>query len=568
MVSEISKLDFGLRPSQLLIGVDGEVNSEEFIRRAKLDQKAVDSWFDPVRYFCRDGELITIRGRTYAVNSQWTGKLFQEAMLRFKRDYNNLNIEFSPTREGKTNGIENNRLSAKTTAVYKSKGEPIYHSLDLNGKNYLKLSLRQAIRQTVKFMLNNGVSSQELNKHDFDLRPRQLLLSVNGEVKHEEFLRLIEIEREKNGFQFDPQRRFMVKDNELIKLNGKTFAVNGEWTQWKFKSAMNQFKKEFPNLNIHFRSLGSVKSPLNGSNVVKINERSTQKKLQSNQGDDLESNNEYNFGISMRKTILQIVRFFIDNGVDPIELAEENFGLNPPYLIFEVDGEVNSNEFIKLAKNKLLKLNRTFDPDRYFCRDNQLIKKNGRTYAVNGEWKKPIYINAMSKFKKKYSDLYKVFYLKNSGKTELDVKSDSQYIKDVRRYLFDIKLDNHKISNLPQELAILETLRYLLIKGVDPYDFMEGNYNLRYSKKFLIGVSGEVNSEEFLRLAKLGQQRIGQIFDPKFYFCDDNELVRVNGQTYAIYNQWTGNIFVRVMARIRKDYKGFNINFTPVGHWI
>ena len=77
-VSEISKLDFGLRPSQLLIGVDGEVNSEEFIRRAKLEQKAVDLWFDPVRYFCRDGELIKLKGRTYAVNSQWTGKLFRK----------------------------------------------------------------------------------------------------------------------------------------------------------------------------------------------------------------------------------------------------------------------------------------------------------------------------------------------------------------------------------------------------------------------------------------------------------------------------------------------------------
>jgi hypothetical protein len=75
LVFEVVKaaLAKGLTPEQIAtpnkwISVDGVLEPEEFQDEAsKLDRK-----FDSIRYFCDDGELFHIAGRTYALSNQWT----------------------------------------------------------------------------------------------------------------------------------------------------------------------------------------------------------------------------------------------------------------------------------------------------------------------------------------------------------------------------------------------------------------------------------------------------------------------------------------------------------------
>jgi hypothetical protein len=54
------------------ISVDGELKAEEFRDRASKQQAELGRKFDSIRYFCDDGELFQIAGKTYALSNQWT----------------------------------------------------------------------------------------------------------------------------------------------------------------------------------------------------------------------------------------------------------------------------------------------------------------------------------------------------------------------------------------------------------------------------------------------------------------------------------------------------------------
>jgi hypothetical protein len=45
---------------------------EEFRDRASKLQAELGRKFDSIRYFCDDGELFQITGKTYALSNQWT----------------------------------------------------------------------------------------------------------------------------------------------------------------------------------------------------------------------------------------------------------------------------------------------------------------------------------------------------------------------------------------------------------------------------------------------------------------------------------------------------------------
>ena len=252
---EISKLDFGLRPNQLLIGVDGEVNSEEFIRHAKLNQEAAGSWFDPVRYFCQDNELIKLNGRTYAVNSQWTGKLFHKAMSQFKQDYAYLNIEFSPAVKNNLTSLKSNELKSSATNKLVSKKDKTRYDIDLNGFTIVSLAKNRAIFYVVRYLLENGVSPIDLAEKDFGLwYNKKLIVGVEGKLNSEEFIRLATVKQKNVGETFD-STRYYCREKELVKVNGWTFAIYNQWTAESFNRVITFFKRVYPNIKFDYSAI-------------------------------------------------------------------------------------------------------------------------------------------------------------------------------------------------------------------------------------------------------------------------------------------------------------------------
>ena len=86
----------GRGANRALIFVEGEVGHDEFVRMAAVDRAQNGISFDPIRFFCRDDELMRVSGRTFAFSSQWGGAGWQEAMANLRDAFPDRNIEFSP----------------------------------------------------------------------------------------------------------------------------------------------------------------------------------------------------------------------------------------------------------------------------------------------------------------------------------------------------------------------------------------------------------------------------------------------------------------------------------------
>jgi hypothetical protein len=59
-------------PPNKWISVDGEVAADEFQEKASRMQAKLGGKYNLRRYFCEDGELFHITGRTYALSNQWS----------------------------------------------------------------------------------------------------------------------------------------------------------------------------------------------------------------------------------------------------------------------------------------------------------------------------------------------------------------------------------------------------------------------------------------------------------------------------------------------------------------
>jgi hypothetical protein len=61
-----------LVPPNKWISVDGELTAEEFQEAASKLQAKLGGKYNLRRYFCDEGELFHIGGRTYALSNQWS----------------------------------------------------------------------------------------------------------------------------------------------------------------------------------------------------------------------------------------------------------------------------------------------------------------------------------------------------------------------------------------------------------------------------------------------------------------------------------------------------------------
>lgn len=87
---------FEWRPSRVWYVVDGNVDSQEFIKRASTQAEAEGRRFDRRRWLLEDDELAHANGKTYAFSSQWGGKYWLRAMDLLKERYEKCEIGYSP----------------------------------------------------------------------------------------------------------------------------------------------------------------------------------------------------------------------------------------------------------------------------------------------------------------------------------------------------------------------------------------------------------------------------------------------------------------------------------------
>lgn len=85
------------------------------------------------------------------------------------------------------------------------------------------------------------------------------------------------------------------------------------------------------------------------------------------------------------RAIQRIFQYLAERGVAPEAVAQHCGGMANRALIF-VEGEVGPEDFRRLAGDDRAARGKSFDPNRFFHRQEDLVRCGGRTYAVSNQW--------------------------------------------------------------------------------------------------------------------------------------------------------------------------------------
>src|SRR5262249_50941675 len=86
-----------------------------------------------------------------------------------------------------------------------------------------------------------------------------------------------------------------------------------------------------------------------------------------------------------RKVMFLLIRHLVATGVPPHEIAKA-LPRRGDRLFRSANGEVDRASFTEQVAQEMRYKGRTFDADRYFCENDELMRVDGRTYAVTNQW--------------------------------------------------------------------------------------------------------------------------------------------------------------------------------------
>jgi hypothetical protein len=125
---------------------------------------------------------------------------------------------------------------------------------------------------------------------------------------------------------------------------------------------------------------------------------------------------------------------------------------------------------------------------------------------------------------------------------------------------FDIQIEGEEHASQWKRNAIFLVCKHLCDRGINPEE-ITSLFNWRTNRVWY-SVDGDVDASEFEKRATERALSGGQSFDARRWFCDDHELVRANGKTYAFSNQWGGSTWHRAMNLLKEKYPQFKIEFS------
>jgi hypothetical protein len=125
---------------------------------------------------------------------------------------------------------------------------------------------------------------------------------------------------------------------------------------------------------------------------VRVRERNEQRKVAQHLGGehdrtkfDITSGTSIQTGLNKRRAVLEVVRGLAAADIAPQEMIRAA-PTRGERLFASVDGEHDADSFVGAARSERTAQGRAFDPRRWFCDDDELIRFAGRTYAVSNQW--------------------------------------------------------------------------------------------------------------------------------------------------------------------------------------
>jgi hypothetical protein len=104
--------------------------------------------------------------------------------------------------------------------------------------------------RTFRYLVESGIAPETVARH-CGPRANRAMISVEGDVAHEDFIRLATAARTAAGKRFDPNR-FFCGDDELLHVGGRTYAFSSQWGGTNWQEAMANLRDAFPDRGIVF----------------------------------------------------------------------------------------------------------------------------------------------------------------------------------------------------------------------------------------------------------------------------------------------------------------------------
>lgn len=127
---------------------------------------------------------------------------------------------------------------------------------------------------------------------------------------------------------------------------------------------------------------------------------------------------------------------------------------------------------------------------------------------------------------------------------------------------YDVTIGADTFKGLRKRHAIYRMVQHHMAHGTSPERIAE--LCGRSVDTAFLSVAGEVDSEVFLRLAAELREHQGRPFEPRRWFCADDELFHHEGRTYAFLKQWGGKRFEIALTKLRDAFPGGEIDFQAV----
>ena len=162
-------------------------------------------------------------------------------------------------------------------------------------------------------------------------------------------------------------------------------------------------------------------------------------------------------------------------------------------------------------------------------------------------------------------DVQQVIPLPEAAQYQVQLKEKAQKERKARTSnvdftRYDISIRGEVCTNQWKRNGILLVVRTLVEQGVSPEQIAQ--LIPWRAQKLWWQVEGEVDAESFAENASEEAQSTGRVFRPIRWFCADDELLHVNGRTYAFTNQW-GRRWAEAMRRLVDAFPEHQISFKP-----
>ena len=125
---------------------------------------------------------------------------------------------------------------------------------------------------------------------------------------------------------------------------------------------------------------------------------------------------------------------------------------------------------------------------------------------------------------------------------------------------YDVTVNGQAHQRLPKRTAIYTIVRHLVAKGHSP-EQIAAIVPWKQNSMFR-AAEGEWKSAEFVALQLADVANGGRSFEKRRFYCDDDELFRHAGKTYAFTNQW-GERCIEAIDRLIAAFPAEPISYRP-----